>query len=95
MLWLIIIIVIGIVLSNISKRKIKELNDEDLLLFYKYKEMMKGKIIAKLPEGASEWERHIWILASQERDREASKKILNIGLVLFLILVIFLVISSN
>ena len=93
MLWIAIFVIVVLIFTTRKVNRNKaELNDEDLLLFYKYKEMMKGKVIAKMPGGMSEWERHIWILASQERDNESQKKayqtILYIGLGAIIIAII-------
>ena len=75
MLWIILIgIVILVVSSNRFKSKKLELNKKDLVLFNKYKGMMKGKLIPKRPDNLTEWQKHIWIMASEEKSIEGEKK---------------------
>jgi len=69
-----------------------ELSESDLELFNKYKEMMRGKFIIKRPEDLTEWEKHIWILASQDRGNEGNKKALKGFGYFFLALFIFMII---
>ena len=63
-----------IIASNRIKSKKSELNNNDLVLFNKYKDMMRGKFIAKRPDNLTEWEQHLWLLASEERNNEGEKK---------------------
>lgn len=98
MIWLIIIgIVILIISSNRIKSKKSELNESDIVLFNKYSEMMKGKIIQKRPENLTEWEQHIWLLAFQDRDIDGQKKIwkgfMYFFLALFIVAILYLMAS--
>lgn len=98
MIWIIIIsVAILIYASSRMKKKKLELNDEDLLLFYKYKEIMKGKIIPKRPDNLTEWEKHIWILASEDRNIESEKsfwKGAGIFIIALIVIAVIIVASS-
>ena len=87
----VLVIIIG---ANRIKRKKLELNDEDLVLFYRYKELMNGKLISKRPEGLTEWEKHIWILAFQDNDQDNSRKMWTGILIFFVALLVFILILA-
>jgi len=79
MIWIAILIIIAFLIKSkrVKKQKI-ELNDKDLMLFYMYKDMINSNWrklkIHKQPENLSEWEKHIWLLASQDVANEHEAK---------------------
>ena len=94
MLWFILFcVVVFVIASNRIKTKKAQLNESDLELLNKYKEGMKGKFIIKRPDDLTEWEKHIWILASEELGNEGNKKYLKWFGYFFLALFVFIIIG--
>ena len=93
MAWVIIIsIVLTFLISNQIKKDKKKLADDDLVLFNKYRDMMKGKLSVKQLEDLTGWERHIWLMAKDESETDRSK---NLYIVLFVVILLGVFILMN
>ena len=94
MLWVaLIILAILLITANRIKKKILDLNDEDVALFNTYKEMMKSKSVDTHPDNLTEREENIWSLADAERKNEGQRKFWK-GVAFFFIAAIFLTVLT-